>query len=71
MNYENFDGEDLDDIEIYCGSLMGNKASLLQIEDLGLNDYQFCLQIYGGDFPLNYPVTNTHAKSYCHPIQNE
>lgn len=54
LDYENFDGEDLDDIEIYCGSLMGNKASLLQIEDLGLKDYQFCLQIYGGDFPEEF-----------------
>lgn len=47
---EEVDGEELDDGEIYCGSLIGHTPSLLQIEDLGLDDYQFCLQIYGGDF---------------------
>lgn len=51
LDLEEADEEDLDDIEIYCGSLVGNKPSLLQIENLGLDDYQFCLQIYGGDFP--------------------
>jgi len=54
LNYEEFDGDNLDDMEIYCGSLIGNKASLLQKEDLGLDDYQFCLQIYGGDFPEEF-----------------
>lgn len=51
---EEVDGEDLDDIEIYCGSLIGNTPALLQIENLGLDDYQFCLQIYGGDFPEEF-----------------
>lgn len=51
---EELDEEDFDDIEIYCGSLIGNKPSLLQIEDLGLDNYQFCLQIYGGDFPEGF-----------------
>lgn len=51
---EEVDGEDLDDLEIYCGSLIGNTPALLQIENLGLDDYQFCLQIYGGDFPEEF-----------------
>lgn len=51
---EEVDGEELDDGEIYCGSLIGHTPSLLQIEDLGLADYQFCLQIYGGDFPEGF-----------------
>ncbi|WP_042474302.1 DUF1963 domain-containing protein [Bacillus ndiopicus] len=46
--------EDFDDIEFYCGSLIGNQPSLLQMENLGLDDYQFCLQIYGGDFPKEF-----------------
>jgi len=54
LDLEELDEEDLDDIEIYCGSLIGNKPSLLQIENIGLDDYQFCLQIYGGDFPEGF-----------------
>lgn len=42
------------DMEIYCGGLIGNESSLLQKENLGLDDYQFCLQIYGGDFPEGF-----------------
>ncbi|MFB7157388.1 DUF1963 domain-containing protein [Lysinibacillus sp. NPDC056232] len=51
---EELDEEDFDDIEIYCGSLIGSKPSLLQLEDLGLDNYQFCIQIYGGDFPEGF-----------------
>ena len=54
LDEEDEDYDDYDDIEIYCGSLIGNKPSLLQIENLGLDDYQFCLQIYGGDFPVEF-----------------
>ena len=55
--------EDYDEIEIYCGSLIGNKPSLLQIENLGLDDYQFCLQIYGGDYPVEFKnIFNLHEK---------
>lgn len=54
LDLEAVDDEDLDEIEIYCGSLIGNIPSLLQIENLGLDDYQFCLQIYGGDFPEGF-----------------
>lgn len=54
LDFEEVDEEDLDDIEIYCGSLIGDKPSLLQVEDIGLDDYQFCLQIYGGDFPEGF-----------------
>ncbi|MBG9456448.1 hypothetical protein ABE61_21130 [Lysinibacillus sphaericus] len=54
LDFEDVDEEDLDDIEIYCGSLIGDKPSFLQVEDMGLDDYQFCLQIYGGDFPEGF-----------------
>lgn len=56
LDFEELDeeNEDFDDIEIYCGSLIGSKPSMLQIENLGLDDYQFCLQIYGGDFPIDF-----------------
>ncbi|GAB0171128.1 DUF1963 domain-containing protein [Lysinibacillus sp. CTST325] len=54
LDLEEVDEEDFDDIEVYCGSLIGNKPSLLQVENMGLDDYQFCLQIYGGDFPEGY-----------------
>jgi len=54
FDFEEVDEEDLDDIEIYCGSLIGDKPSLLQVEDMGLDDYQFCLQIYSGDFPEGF-----------------
>lgn len=54
LDLEEVDEENLDDIEIYCGSLIGPKPSLLQIENIGLDDYQFCLQIYGGDFPEGF-----------------
>ncbi|MEQ6357063.1 DUF1963 domain-containing protein [Lysinibacillus sp. M3] len=54
LDFEDVDEEDLDDIEIYCGSLIGDKPSLLQVEEMGLDDYQFCLQIYGGDFPEGF-----------------
>ncbi|WP_107841425.1 DUF1963 domain-containing protein [Metasolibacillus meyeri] len=46
--------EDFDDLAFYCGSLIGDKPSLLQVENLGLDNYQFCLQIYGGDFPKEF-----------------
>ena len=54
LDFEEVDEEGLDDIEIYCGSLIGDKPSLLQVEDMGLDDYQFCLQIYSGDFPKGF-----------------
>ncbi|MEC1180009.1 DUF1963 domain-containing protein [Metasolibacillus meyeri] len=46
--------ENSDDMEFYCGSLMGKQPSLLQLENLDLDNYQFCLQIYGGDFPKEF-----------------
>lgn len=54
LDFGDVDEEDLDDIEIYCGSLIGEKPSFLQVEDMGLDDYQFCLQIYGSDFPEGF-----------------
>lgn len=35
----------------YYGSLLGNPPVFLQQEKLGLDSYQFCMQIYGEDFP--------------------
>ncbi|MDE6251949.1 MAG: DUF1963 domain-containing protein [Lachnospiraceae bacterium] len=35
----------------YYGSLLGNPPVFLQQERLELDSYQFCMQIYGEDFP--------------------
>ncbi|MDE6251943.1 MAG: hypothetical protein K2M78_04780 [Lachnospiraceae bacterium] len=35
----------------YYGSLLGNPPVFLQEERLELDSYQFCMQIYGEDFP--------------------
>jgi len=36
------------------GSKLGGRPCLLQNKTLKLDDYEFVLQIYGGDFPGNY-----------------
>lgn len=46
------DGSDYTD---ECGaSLFGGVPVFLQAENLEVDDYQFCLQIYGGDFPEEF-----------------
>lgn len=36
------------------GSLLGGKPILLQNENLEIDSYQFCMQLYGSDFPEEF-----------------
>ena len=47
-------GEEIHEINEYYGSLFGTEPSFLQNEKLELESYQFCMQVYGGDFPEEY-----------------
>ena len=47
-------GRRINVLDDYCGSLLGTEPSLLQKEQLELDSYQFCMQIYGGDFPEEF-----------------
>lgn len=38
----------------YSGSIIGKEPIFLQKEKLELGSYQFCMQIYGGDFPEEF-----------------
>lgn len=43
------------DFKDECGdSHLGGEPIFLQNENLVVDDYQFCLQIYGGDFPEEF-----------------
>lgn len=47
-------GKKIDKSSDYCGSLFGKEPVFLQKEELELGSYQFCMQIYGGDFPEDF-----------------
>ena len=47
-------GKEIHEINEYYGSLFGTEPSFLQNEKLELESYQFCMQVYGGDFPEEY-----------------
>lgn len=47
-------GEESDFTDDYEASFLGGEPSFLQNEKLAVDDYQFCLQIYGGDFPEEF-----------------
>ena len=38
----------------YVGSLIGGDACFLQNENLEVGEYQFCMQVYGADFPEEF-----------------
>ena len=47
-------GEESDFMDECGASHLGGKPLLLQNENLEVDNYQFCLQIYGGDFPEEF-----------------
>ena len=47
-------GKKINESNDYCGSLFGTNPVFLQKEKLELDSYQFCMQIYGGDFPEEF-----------------
>ena len=44
----------MNEFDDYNGSLFGANPVFLQEEKLELASYQFCMQIYGGDFPEEF-----------------
>lgn len=46
--------EKKNELDDYYGSLFGINPVFLQKEKLELDSYQFCMQIYGGDFPEEF-----------------
>ena len=51
---EIFVGEEFDVPDFYCGSLLGGNPTFLQNGNYEFDNYQFCLQMYGGDFPNGF-----------------
>jgi len=47
-------GDEFDVPEFYCGNLLGGNPVFLQNEIMELASYQFCMQLYGGDFPEGF-----------------
>lgn len=47
-------GKKINESDDYCGSLIGKTPVFLQKEELELDSCQFCMQIYGGDFPEEF-----------------
>ena len=46
--------QEMNEFDDYNGSLFGANPVFLQEEKLELASYQFCMQIYGGDFPEEF-----------------
>ena len=46
--------KEMNEFDDYNGSLFGANPVFLQEEKLELASYQFCMQIYGGDFPEKF-----------------
>ena len=46
--------KEMNEFDDYNGSLFGANPVFLQEEKLELASYQFCMQIYGGDFPEEF-----------------
>ena len=46
--------KEMNEFNDYYGSLFGANPVFLQEEKLELASYQFCMQIYGGDFPEEF-----------------
>ena len=46
--------KEMKEFDDYNGSLFGANPVFLQEEKLELASYQFCMQIYGGDFPEEF-----------------
>lgn len=47
-------GDEVDFTSEYGGSIMGGNAVFLQNDNLELDAYQFCMQLYGADFPEEF-----------------
>ena len=47
-------GDTADDTDEYGGSLMGGNPVFVQNENLETDEYQFCMQLYGADFPEKF-----------------
>ncbi|MBQ3599633.1 MAG: DUF1963 domain-containing protein [Lachnospiraceae bacterium] len=47
-------GNEVDVTSKYGGSLIGGNPFFLQNEDLEIASYQFCMQLYGADFPEEF-----------------
>lgn len=47
-------GEKVNGLDDCYGSLIGKEPVFLQQENLELDSYQFCMQIYGDDFPEEF-----------------
>lgn len=47
-------GKKINELDDYYGSFIGASPVFLQKEKLELDSYQFCMQIYGGDFPEEF-----------------
>ena len=47
-------GEKFDVPDFYCGSLFAGNPTFLQKGSPIIDNYRFCLQIYGGDFPTSF-----------------
>ena len=47
-------GNEVDFTSKYGGSLIGGNPFFLQNEDLEIASYQFCMQLYGADFPEEF-----------------